>query len=79
MTSSPTIYYLLFKKNIINEYDVYESHMCQEPGCFMTNERFVDTCLPGKVDEFVKDFQDNLVEGRVDGFEVEDYLGDGSQ
>ena len=72
--TSPTLYYLICKDNGLGDYDVYESHMCQEEGCFMTNEEYITTCLPGKVDEFVKEFQDNLIEGKVDGYEVDHYI-----
>ena len=71
---APTLYYLIFKNNNLGEYDVYESHTCQEKGCIMTTEQYVTTCLPGKVDEFVKEYQNNLIEGRVDGYEVEEYI-----
>lgn len=69
--TAPTLYFLSFEKNCCNEYDVYESHRCQEKGCVLTEERYVTTCLPGKIEEFVENFQDNLVEGIVAGVEVE--------
>ena len=73
----PTLYYLFFKANKQGEYDVYEAHTCQEKGCLMTSDQYITTCLPGKVEEFVENYDKNLIEGKVDGYEVEDYLGDG--
>ena len=74
--SSPTQYYLTFKKNCCNEYDVYESHRCQEKGSLWTTEQYVgETCIPGKVDEFVEDYNNNLIEGYVCGYEVKEYCG----
>lgn len=72
----PTLYYLFFKRNPHNEYDVYEAHKCQEKGCIMTADQFVNTCLPGKVQEFVEEYQENLVEGIVENVEVEYIRGD---
>ena len=69
-----TLYVLFFKANNCGEYDVYESHGCQEKGCFMTNEEFVDTCIPGNEAKFVEEFNNNLTEGKVDSYEIEHYL-----
>lgn len=66
------IYRLIFKRNSINEFDVYEQHKCQEPGCFWTDQEYTgNTCLPGHIDEFVKEYERNLIEGTVDEVEVE--------
>ena len=71
MTSSPTIYKLIFKKNIIGEYDVYEQHRCQEPGCFWTDEQYTgNTCIPGHIEDFVSEYENNLIEGIVAEIEV---------
>jgi len=70
----PTLYYLIFKDNGLGDYDVYEQHTCQEKGCFKTNEEYITVCLPGKIEKFIEDFQDNLVEGKVDGVEVDHYI-----
>lgn len=72
--SSPTQYYLTFKANNCGEYDAYESHRCQEKGCFWTTDQYITTCLPGKIDEFVEEYQRNLIEGVVYGYEVEEYI-----
>ena len=72
--SLPTQYSLIFKANNCGEYDVYEIHRCQEKGCVWTNEQYITTCLPGKVDEFVEDFNNNLIEGYVLDYEVEKYI-----
>ena len=72
--TAPTLYYLIFKANNCGEYDVYESHTCQEKGCFMTNEEYITTCIPGKEAEFVEEYNKNLIEGKVDGYEIEEYI-----
>ena len=71
---APTLYYLFFKRNNCDEYDVFESHTCQEKGCIMTSEQYLTTCLPGEIESFVKEFQSNLIEGVVDGFKVEEWI-----
>jgi hypothetical protein len=69
--TAPTLYRLIFKRNDINEYDVYEQHRCQEKGCFWTDEEYTgNTCIPGKVEEFIKEYQDNLLEGIIDEVEI---------
>ena len=70
----PTLYYHFFMRNNCNEYDVWESHTCQEKGCIMTNKCYISTCLPGKVEKFVEEFQHDLPEGVVDEIHV-DYIG----
>ena len=66
-----TLYRLIFKKNIIGEFDVYEQHRCQEQGCFWTDPEYTgNTCLPGKIDEFVEEYNNNLIEGIIDEVEV---------
>lgn len=73
--SSPTLYTLIFKRNCCGDYDVYEQHQCQDPGCFKTDEEYVgETCLPGHIEEFVEEFQENLVEGIVDDVIVDHYI-----
>ena len=67
----PTLYYLIFKRNDFGEYDVYEQHTCQEIGCVKTTETYITTCLPGHIDKFVEEYQENLIEGEVDGVEIE--------
>ena len=69
---APTLYRLIFKKNIIGEYDVYEQHRCQDKGCFWTDQEYTgNTCLPGHIDTFVNEYENNLIEGIVDEVEVE--------
>lgn len=72
--TAPTLYYLIFERNCCGEYDVFERHTCQEKGCIMTEKQPVTTCLPGEIDKFVKNYEENLIEGIVDGIEVE-YIG----
>ena len=72
---SPTLYYLIFKANKQGDYDVYEQHTCQEKGCVMTNEEYITTCLASKITEFVEEYDKELIEGKVDGYEVKDYIG----
>ena len=73
--SSPTQYYLTFKANNCGEYDVYESHRCTEKGCLWTSEQYIETCLPGKIEDFVKDYNNNRIRNaKVVGYEVEDYI-----
>ena len=73
--SSPTEYYLTFKDNGCGDYDVYESHRCPEKGCLWTTEQYVgETCIPGKEAEFVQDYNKNLIEGKVVGYEIETYI-----
>ena len=73
--TSPTQYYLTFKANNCGEYDVYESHRCQEKGCLWTTDQYVgETCIPGKESKFVEEYNKKLVEGKVVGYEVEDYI-----
>ena len=60
----PTLYTLIFKNNYCGEYpdyDVYERHQCQEKGCIKTDEKYLTVCLPGNIEKFVKEFQDQLV------------------
>lgn len=72
--SSPTQYYLTFKANNCGEYDVYESHRCTEKGCFWTDDQYITTCIPGDEAKFVEDYNNNLIEGKVVGYEVEEYI-----
>ena len=72
--SLPTIFYLTFKANCCGEYDVFEAHKCQEKGCLWTSDEFVNTCLPGKEAEFVEEYNKKLVEGKVVGYEIEEYI-----
>lgn len=76
MSTAPNLYYLFFKRNNCNEYDVFESHRCQDPGCLMTNDEFVGTCLPGKVEEFVNEFSDKCREfgDKLENYEVDGYI-----
>ena len=62
---SPTLYRLIFKKNSIGDYDVYQQHRCQELGCFWTDEEYLSTCTPGHIDEYVEDYKKELLEGEV--------------
>lgn len=71
---SETQYYLTFKNNGCGDYDVFESHRCQEKGCLWTSDVYITTCLPGKVDEFVEEYNENLIEGKLTGYEVEGYI-----
>lgn len=72
MTSAPTLYRLIFKKNCIGEYDVWEQHPCQDKGCLWTPQEFTGrVCLPEEINEFIKEYEFNLVEGIVDEVEVE--------
>ena len=71
----PTEYYLTFKANCCNEYDVYESHRCQEKGCLWTTDQYVGkTCIPGNESKFVEEYNKNLIEGKVVGYEIEGYI-----
>ena len=73
--NAPTQYYLTFKANNCNEYDVYESHRCQEKGCLWTTDTPVgETCIPGKEADFVKSYNEKLIEGYVCGYEIEEYI-----
>ena len=69
---APTLYRLIFKRNVINEFDVYEQHRCQDKGCFWTDPEYTgNTCLHGQIDKFVDEYENNLIEGIVDEVEVE--------
>ena len=68
---SPTLYRLIFKRNRHGDYDVYEQHRCQERGCVWTDEQYTGTCLFGHVNEFVDEYEEDLLEGMVDEIEVE--------
>ena len=68
--SSPTLYKLIFKRNCCDDYDVYEQHRCQELGCFWTDEKYITVCLQGHIDEFVEEYNNNLLEGTVDEVDV---------
>ena len=72
--TSPTEYYLTFKANNCEEYDVFESHRCTEKGCLWTSEEYITTCLPGKEADFVKEYNEKLIEGHVVGYEIEEYI-----
>lgn len=67
----PTLYHLIFKRNSHGEYDVYEQHTCQEKGCIWTKEEYCTTCLPNKLDEFLVEFNNELLDGVVDSIHVE--------
>ena len=70
--TSPTLYRLIFKNNDLGDYDVYEQHRCQERGCVWTDEEYTgNTCTPGHIDEFINEYQDNLLEGIIDEVVVE--------
>ena len=75
---APTQYRLIFKNNSCGDYDVYEQHRRQEKGrlrCFWTEETYVgDTCLPGHIDEFVEEYNKELLEGKVDEVIVDHYI-----
>lgn len=72
MAFAPTLHYLIFKNNG-NRYDVYEQHTCQEKGCFKTDEAFLTTCSHNQVEEFVKEYNDSLLNGKVDSYEIVDH------
>lgn len=72
--SSPTQYYLTFKDNHLGDYDVYESHRCQEKGCLWTSDQYITTCIPGNEAKFVEEYNNNLIEGKVIGYEIEGYI-----
>lgn len=72
--SSPTQYYLIFKDNNLGDYDVYEAHRCQEKGCLWTSDQYVTTCIPGNEAKFVEEYNNNLIEGKVIGYEIEGYI-----
>lgn len=68
----PTIYRLIFRTNDCSDYDVYEQHKCQEKGCFWTDPEYTgQVCLIGHIDEFVKDYQEKILEGVIDEVVVE--------
>ena len=70
-----TQYYLTFKNNGCGDYDVFESHRCQEKGCQWTTDQYVgETCIPGKESKFVEEYNNNLIEGKVVGYEIVDYI-----
>ena len=75
MATAPTQYYLTFKANCCGEYDVYESHRCQEKGCLWTSDEYITTCIPGKESVFVEDYHAKVKEtdGIVCGYEVVEY------
>lgn len=69
----PTLYKLIFKKNNVGDFDVYEQHRCQDKGCFWTDPEYVgETCVKGHIDEFVNDYENKLIEGIVDEVEVKE-------
>lgn len=39
---SPTLYFLKVTERITGGYEIWETHMCQEKGCFQTEPQFVD-------------------------------------
>lgn len=72
---SPTLYHLIFRANNCGEYDVYEQHRCQEKGCFWTDEEYTgNTCIPGDETKFVEEYNNNLIEGQVDSYVIENYI-----
>lgn len=76
--NAPTLYRLIFKNNHCGEhpdYDVYEQHRCQEKGCFWTDKEYTgNVCLPGKIDEFIEEYQENLLNGIVDEVIIDHYI-----
>ena len=68
--TAPTLHRLIFKKNCSDDYDVYEQHKCQELGCVWSREEYLTVVLPGHIDEFVDDYEENLLEGCVDEVDV---------
>lgn len=75
---SPTLYHLIFRNNHCGddpEYDVYEKHTCQEKGCFWTDPEYTgNVVLPGNEAEFVEEYNNNLVEGKVVSYEIPEYI-----
>jgi len=39
--TAPTLYFLKITERIVGDYEIWESHMCQEKGCFQTEPQFV--------------------------------------
>ena len=72
--STPTLYRLIFKNNGLGDYDVYEQHRCQDNGCFWTEEKYVCSCLPGQIDRFIEEYNNDLIEGKVDEVIVDHYI-----
>ena len=72
--ASPTQFYLTFKDNGLGDYDVYEAHRCPGEKNLWTSDEYITTCLPGKVDEFVEEYNQKLLKGKVVGYEVESYI-----
>lgn len=52
----PVLYYLFFKPNHKFGYDVFEAHTCQEKGCFMTREEYIDTIPYSEKENFTDEF-----------------------
>ena len=72
---SPTEYYLTFKNNGCGDYDVFESHRCTEKGCLWTTDQYVgETCIPGNEAKFVEEYNKKLLNGKVTGYEIVDYI-----
>ena len=77
MSNAPTQYYLIFRnpENGCETYDVYETHRCQEKGCLWTTEEYTgETCSAGSEAKFVEEYNRNLIEGYVCGYEVQGYI-----
>jgi len=70
----PTQYYLTFKANNCGEYDVYQQHNCPDKSKLWTEEEYITTCIPGKEAEFVEEFDKEIQNGHVAGYEVEEYI-----
>lgn len=69
-----TLHYLIFKNNNCGDYDVYEQHRGEDEGCFLTDEQYITVCLPGKVKEFIEDYQE-AIEGKVVDVQIKGYIG----
>ena len=65
--NAPTLYFLKVTERVIGGYEIWEQHQCQEKGCFWTDERYTgNTCLVGHIDEFVNEYENQILEGIID-------------
>ena len=69
--TSPQLYFLTVR-HCGDEWAIFAPHMCQEKGCFKTDEQLVGW-FETKTEALhnCADFEDKLIEGKVINIEVE--------
>lgn len=73
MNTQVTYVTLIFREDNDGLFDVYEQHIGDGKGCFMTDEAYVSSVRESEIDSFVEEYSSNIEElfgGKFDGFRV---------